>query len=99
MNKKMDIHCDGKRQYQFVADTAYIREAGTDGEKAAAKYISQELGEDSRIEFFEFSDFQEKEQEVTHFLKKETAGDWKSAVFLLYWKTVTTRWSQQDGHN
>ena len=37
MNKKMDIHCDGKRQYQFVADTAYIREAGTDGEKAAAK--------------------------------------------------------------
>ena len=59
MNKKMDIHCDGKRQYQFVADTAYIREAGTDGEKAAAKYISQELGEDSRIEFFEFSDFQD----------------------------------------
>ena len=65
MNKKMDIHCDGKRQYQFVADTAYIREAGTDGEKAAAKYISQELGEDSRIEFFEFSDFQEKEAEFT----------------------------------
>ena len=33
-----------------------------------------------------------------YFLKKKTAGDWKSAVFLLYWKTVTTRWSQQDSH-
>lgn len=64
MEKKMDIQCDGKRQYQFVADTAYIREAGTDGERAAAKYISQQLGDDSRIEFFEFSDFEEREAEL-----------------------------------
>lgn len=44
------------------------------------------------------SDFQEKEKEVTQFLKKETAGDWKSAVFLLYLnnKTVTTRQLRQQ---
>lgn len=65
MDKKMDIRCDGKRQYQFVADTAYIREAGTDGEKKAAEYIRRELGEAARIETFEFTDFQEKEAEFS----------------------------------
>jgi hypothetical protein len=65
MDKKMDIRCDGKRQYQFVADTAYIREAGTDGEKKAAEYICRELGEAARIETFEFTDFQEKEAEFS----------------------------------
>jgi hypothetical protein len=61
----MDIQCDGKRQYQFVADTAYIREAGTDGEKKAADYITRELGEAARIERFSFSEFQEKEAEFS----------------------------------
>lgn len=63
MEKKMNICCDGKRQLQFVADTAYIREAGTDGERAAAKYISEKLGNDARIEFFEFAELVEKEVE------------------------------------
>ena len=39
MNKYTEIHPDGQRAYQFVADTAYVRESGTKGEHKAAEYI------------------------------------------------------------
>ena len=31
MNKYTEIHPNGQRAYQFVADTAYVRESGTKG--------------------------------------------------------------------
>ena len=39
MNHYTEIHPDGTRAYQFVADTAYVRESGTKGEHKAAEYI------------------------------------------------------------
>ena len=42
MNKYTEIHPDGQRAYQFVADTAYVRESGTKGEHKAAEYILKE---------------------------------------------------------
>ena len=35
MSKYTEIHPDGQRAYQFVADTAYVRESGTKGEHKA----------------------------------------------------------------
>ena len=42
MSKYTEIHPDGQRAYQFVADTAYVRESGTKGEHKAAEYILKE---------------------------------------------------------
>ena len=42
MNKYTEIHPNGQRAYQFVADTAYVRESGTKGEHKAAEYILKE---------------------------------------------------------
>ena len=42
MNHYTEIHPDGTRAYQFVADTAYVRESGTKGEHKAAEYILKE---------------------------------------------------------
>ena len=42
MKKYTEIHPDGNRAYQFVADTAYVRESGTKGEHKAAEYILKE---------------------------------------------------------
>ena len=39
MKKYTEIYPDGQRAYQFVADTAYVRESGTKGEHKAAEYI------------------------------------------------------------
>ena len=39
MSKYTEIHPDGQRAYQFVADTAYVRESGTNGKHNAAEYI------------------------------------------------------------
>ena len=43
MSKYTEIHPDGQRAYQFVADTAYVRESGTKGEHKAAEYILKEV--------------------------------------------------------
>lgn len=43
MKEYTDIHPDGERAYRFVADTAYIRESGTEGERRAADYILGEM--------------------------------------------------------
>ena len=42
MSKYTEIHPNGQRAYQFVADTAYVRESGTKGEHKAAEYILKE---------------------------------------------------------
>lgn len=64
MNKKMDIHCDGKRQYQFVADTAYIREAGTDGEKAAQNISARSWERIPELSFSSFLIFRKKKRNL-----------------------------------
>ena len=76
MSKYTEIHPDGQRAYQFVADTAYVRESGTKGEHKAAEYILKEaeqaaaqLGKPAyiqtpRMEFFQCPDFQQKKAEL-----------------------------------
>ena len=76
MKKYTEIQPDGKRAYQFVADTAYIRESGTKGEHKAAEYIMQEAEnvaarpgweayvKTPRMEFFQCPDFQEIKAEL-----------------------------------
>ena len=76
MKKYTEIHPDGKRAYQFVADTAYVRESGTKGEHKAAEYILKEAEQIAalpekgayiqapRLEFFQCPDFQEKKAEL-----------------------------------
>ena len=77
MNHYTEIHPDGTRAYQFVADTAYVRESGTKGEHKAAEYILKEAekiaaqpGKETyiqtpRMELFQCPDFQEKRAELT----------------------------------
>ena len=48
MNKYTEIHPNGQRAYQFVADTAYVRESGTKGEHKAAEYILKEAEQAAR---------------------------------------------------
>ena len=69
MNKYTEIHPNGQRAYQFVADTAYVRESGTKGEHKAAEYILKEAEQAAsqtgksvyiqtpRMEFFPVSGF------------------------------------------
>lgn len=76
MKKYTEIQPDGKRAYQFVADTAYIRESGTKGEHKAAEYIMGEAEKVSsqpgveayvktpRMELFQCPDFQETKAEL-----------------------------------
>ena len=76
MSKYTEIHPDGQRAYQFVADTAYVRESGTKGEHKAAEYILKEVEQASaqpgrsayiqtpRMEFFQCPDFQQKKAEL-----------------------------------
>ena len=49
MSKYTEIHPDGQRAYQFVADTAYVRESGTKGEHKAAEYILKEAEQVKKI--------------------------------------------------
>ena len=49
MNKYTEIHPNGQRAYQFVADTAYVRESGTKGEHKAAEYILKEAEQVKKI--------------------------------------------------
>ena len=77
MSKYTEIHPDGQRAYQFVADTAYVRESGTKGEHKAAEYILKEVEQASaqpgrsayiqtpRMEFFQCPDFQQKKLEFS----------------------------------
>ena len=70
MNKYTEIHPNGQRAYQFVADTAYVRESGTKGEHKAAEYILKEAEQAAsqtgksvyiqtpRMEFFQCPDLQ-----------------------------------------
>lgn len=62
----MDIsEISGSRQYDFVKEFNYIREAGTLGEKKASEEILEklrELGLDGRLEEFEFSTYEIAEQ-------------------------------------
>lgn len=76
MNKYTEIHPNGQRAYQFVADTAYVRESGTKGEHKAAEYILKEAEQAAaqtgksvyiqtpRMEFFQCPDFQQKKAEL-----------------------------------
>ena len=76
MNKYTEIHPNGQRAYQFVADTAYVRESGTKGEHKAAEYILREAEQAAaqtgksvyiqtpRMEFFQCPDFQQKKAEL-----------------------------------
>lgn len=76
MSKYTEIHPDGQRAYQFVADTAYVRESGTKGEHKAAEYILKEAEQAAaqpgrcayiqtpRMEFFQCPDFQQKKAEL-----------------------------------
>ena len=73
MSKYTEIHPDGQRAYQFVADTAYVRESGTKGEHKAAEYILKEVEQAAaqtekpayiqtpRMEFFQCPDFQQRQ--------------------------------------
>lgn len=57
----------GQRQYDFMADFNYIREAGTDGEVNAAKQITEKLnalGVTNHIEEFSFDTFEVKEAKL-----------------------------------
>lgn len=76
MKKYTEIYPDGQRAYQFVADTAYVRESGTKGEHKAAEYILKtveqvaampgkaEYIQTPRIEIFQCPDFQQKKAEL-----------------------------------
>ena len=76
MKKYTEIYPDGQRAYQFVADTAYVRESGTKGEHKAAEYILKtaeqvaampgkaEYIQTPRMEFFQCPDFQQKKAEL-----------------------------------
>ena len=76
MRKYAEIYPDGKRAYQFVKDTAYVRESGTKGEHRAAEYIlkeAEQLAEQKkkaeyiqtpRMEFFQCPDFQPQKAEL-----------------------------------
>ena len=76
MSKYTEIHPDGQRAYQSVADTAYVRESGTKGEHKAAEYILKEAEQVAaqtgksayiqtpRMEFFQCPDFQQKKAEL-----------------------------------
>ena len=76
MKKYTEIYPDGQRAYQFVADTAYIRESGTKGEHKAAEYIlkaaeqvaaipgNAEYVQTPRMEIFQCPDFQQKKAEL-----------------------------------
>lgn len=76
MKKYTEIYPDGQRAYQFVADTAYVRESGTKGEHKAAEYILKtaeqvaampgkaEYIQTPRMEIFQCPDFQQKKAEL-----------------------------------
>ena len=76
MKKYTKIYPDGQRAYQFVADTAYVRESGTKGEHKAAEYILKtaeqvaampgkaEYIQTPRMEIFQCPDFQQKKAEL-----------------------------------
>ena len=76
MNKYTEIHPNGQRADQFVADTAYVRESGTKGEHKAAEYILKEAEQAAaqpgrcayiqtpRMEFFQCPDFQQKKARI-----------------------------------
>lgn len=76
MKKYTEIYSDGQRAYQFVADTAYVRESGTKGEHKAAEYILKtaeqvaampgkaEYIQTPRMEIFQCPDFQQKKAEL-----------------------------------
>lgn len=76
MKKYTEIYPDGQRAYQFVADTAYVRESGTKGENKAAEYILKtaeqvaampgkaEYIQTPRMEIFQCPDFQQKKAEL-----------------------------------
>ena len=76
MKKYAEIYPDGQRAYQFVADTAYVRESGTKGEHKAAEYILKaaeqvasmpgkaEYIQTPRMEIFQCPDFQQKKAEL-----------------------------------
>ena len=76
MKKYTEIYPDGQRAYQFVADTAYVRESGTKGEHKAAEYILKEAEQVAampgkaeyiqtpRMEIFQCPDFQQKKAEL-----------------------------------
>lgn len=76
MKKYTEIYPDGQRAYQFVEDTAYIRESGTKGEHKAAEYILKaaeqvaampgraEYIQTPRMEIFQCPDFQQKKAEL-----------------------------------
>ena len=64
------IECQGERQLEFVQDTGYIREAGTEGEYKAAEYILREIKNVSQEAypervFFDCPDYVEKKAEFT----------------------------------
>ena len=65
----MSLHeISGKRQFAFMEQFTYIREAGTEGERKAALAIQDELksfGVDSRQEEFEFDTWNVIEAEFT----------------------------------
>ena len=76
MKKYTEIYPNGQRAYQFVADTAYVRESGTKGEHKAAEYILKaaeqvaampgkaEYIQTPRMEIFQCPDFQQKKAEL-----------------------------------
>lgn len=76
MKKYTEIYPDGQKAYQFVADTAYVRESGTKGEHKAAEYILKtaeqvaampgkaEYIQTPRMEIFQCPDFQQKKAEL-----------------------------------
>ena len=76
MKKYTEIYPDGQRAYQFVADTAYVRESGTKGEHKAAEYILKTAEQVAampgkakyiqtpRMEIFQCPDFQQKKAEL-----------------------------------
>ena len=44
MNKYTEIHPNGQRAYQFVADTAYVRESGTRGSTKTEYILRKRAG-------------------------------------------------------